>query len=249
MEKIIGPIINGVAPEVECLGCRENCCKSCFGSEGCNLFRELTPEELHSVVEDKREIVFRPGETIFKQNTGSSNIICIKSGIAKMYVEGAKNKNLILNIIKNNEIILSGGILSNSIRPYTVAAITHVECCFISSERIVQLLLTNSRFALSFLEHYHAQRNHMFNTLVNLTQKYMPGKVADTLLNLKNNVFGSNPFQVPFSRQELAEMSAMTKESFVRILTEFRSSGLVRISGKMMEIVDEKGLIELSRNG
>ena len=89
----------------------------------------------------------------------------------------------------------------------------------------------------------------MFNTLVNLTQKYMPGRVADTLLYLRHQVFHSNPFLLPFSRQELAEMSAMTKESFVRILKEFKSSGLINQEGKYMEIIDEESLNEISKNG
>lgn len=233
----------------DCAGCREFCCKSCFTSEGGNMFKNLTREEMNLLVENKQEVKFKPGETIFKQNTGSSHIICFRSGIAKVYVEGDKNKNIIVKVVKDSEIIISGGILTQSIRPFTVSAVTPVECCFINSEKIIQLLFSNLNFALAFLEKYHLQSNQMFNTLVTLTQKYMPGKVADTLLNLKNRVFLENPFHLPFSRQELAEMSAMTKESLVRVLSEFKHSNLVKIHGKTMEIIDEEGLMELSRNG
>ena len=69
------------------------------------------------------------------------------------------------------------------------------------------------------------------------------------LVNLRNNIFVQNPFQIPFSRQELADMSAMSKESFVRVLSEFKDSGLVAIHGKAIEILDEEGLTALSRNG
>ncbi len=201
------------------------------------------------LVQNKQEVRFRTGETIFKQNTGSSHIICFRKGIAKVYVEGDNHKNLIVKIVKDSDIIVSGEILTQSLRPFTVTAVTDVECCFIDSARIVELLFSNLHFTLAFLEKYHQQSHQMFNTLVMLTQKYMPGKVADTLLRLKNDIFLQNPFHIPFSRQELADMSAMTKESFVRVLSEFKDSGLVAIHGKSFEILDEEGLVALSRNG
>ena len=208
-----------------------------------------TALELKLLTENRRRVVFRPGETILKQNTGSSHLICIRKGMSKLFVEGIKEKNLILKIIRDSEIIISGGMLTQSARPFTVTAISEVECCFINNEKVLELLQTNTNFAICFLEKYHQQFNHMFTALVNMTQKYMPGRVADTLLYLKNQVFYTNPFNCPLSRQELSEMSAMTKESLVRILTEFKNSNLIKTEGKNIEILDEQALIEISRNG
>jgi CRP/FNR family transcriptional regulator, polysaccharide utilization system transcription regulator len=213
------------------------------------MFKNLTPEELDLLVNDRLQVRFRAGETILKQNTASSHLICIRKGMAKLFVEGSRDKSLIIKILKDSDLIISGSILTKIVRPFTVTAVTETECCFINSEKIVHLLSSNAEFAVSFLEEYYMQSNHLFNTLVNLTLKYMPGKVADTLLYLKNKVFFKNPFIVIFTRQELAEMSAMTKESFVRILTEFKNSNLIKIQGRMIEIIDEQGLMELSRHG
>ena len=233
----------------QCLFCKDDCCVSCFGKDGGLLFRKLSKPELDQLVSSKYSVRFKPGETILKQNTVSSNIVCFRKGIAKVYVEGTKDKNLILKVIKDTGVITSGILIDNSIRPYTVAAVSDVECCFVSSEKIMELFSTNRQFATSLIGHYHQMSNHMFNTLVNLTQKYMPGRVADTILYLKNDIFRENPFMVPFSRQELAEMSAMTKESFVRILKEFKASKLIKSDGKYIEVLDEESLIMISING
>lgn len=232
-----------------CKNCQNNCCKACLQSNGGTIFKSLTKEEIDALFENKQQIKFKAGETILKQNTDSSHLICIRKGIAKLFVEGVREKNLILKIIRDPDIIISGGILVKSIRPYTVSAISEVECCFINIEKIIHMLFTNASFAISFLGNYHQQYNQMFGTLVNLTQKYMPGRVADTLLYLKNQVLCSNPFILPLSRQELAEMSAMTKESLVRILTEFKHSNLIKTEGRMIEIIDEQALTEISKNG
>jgi CRP/FNR family transcriptional regulator len=77
----------------------------------------------------------------------------------------------------------------------------------------------------------------------------MPGRVADTLLYLKNNIFETNPFDFVLSKQELADMSGMTKESFIRSLKEFEDSGLIHHSRNTIEILKESELIEISKNG
>jgi CRP/FNR family transcriptional regulator len=231
------------------MDCRENCCKTCFDAETGRMFKSLSDEEFNQLTVSKRRVVFRPGETILKQNTGSSHLICIRKGMAKLFVEGIKEKNLILKIIKDSDIIVSGGILTQSTRPFTITAISEVECCYINTDKVLELVQNNFNFAVSYLEKYHQQFNQMFTALVNLTQKYMHGRVADTLLYLKNQVFYSNTYTCSLSRQELAEMSAMTKESLVRILTEFKNSNLIKTEGRTIEILDEQTLIEISRNG
>jgi len=54
---------------------------------------------------------------------------------------------------------------------------------------------------------------------------------------------------MPGNGQELEEMSAMTKEGFVRILKEFKSSGLEKLIKKFMEVLDEDTLMSINKNG
>jgi CRP/FNR family transcriptional regulator len=85
--------------------------------------------------------------------------------------------------------------------------------------------------------------------MVSLTQKYMPGRVAETLLYLKNEIYKKQKFTMDLSRQELAEMSNMTKESLVRILQQFKESNLIKTQGSEIEIIDEGSLNHISKNG
>jgi CRP/FNR family transcriptional regulator len=77
----------------------------------------------------------------------------------------------------------------------------------------------------------------------------MPGRVADLLLYLKNEIFLCNPFNTRLSRQELADMTGMTMESFIRILKEFKVSGIIAVDGSNIHILDEEALMLISRKG
>jgi len=232
-----------------CAQCTDSCCALCFDIGDENIFNCLTEEELKMLVIEKRHVHFKAGETIIKQNTSASHVVCIKSGLAKIIAEGAGDKKLILRLVTTHSILTGGGIFINEIRHFTVQAVTEVECCFIDSEKIYELVSKNSQFAFELLKLNNRQNIEMLNNLVSITQKYMPGRVADLLLHLKNKIFNCNPFDTNLSRHELADMTGMTMESFIRILKEFKSSGIITVDGSSIHILDEEALVVISRKG
>jgi CRP-like cAMP-binding protein len=44
-------------------------------------------------------------------------------------------------------------------------------------------------------------------------------------------------------------MTGMTMESFIRILKEFKSGGLISVDGSNIHILDEDALVVISRKG
>ena len=225
------------------------CCKHCFEEDQNNIFKNLTDSELEFLIDGKQQIVYFPGETIIKQHTTSAYVVCVKEGMAKVYVEGVKDKNLLVKIVNKGDFITGGGLFNGNIQKFTIAAISQTSCCLIDSSKLTRLFSENNQFAIDILRHHTKQNNILLSKLVNLTQKYMPGRVADTLLYLKNEIYKENPFKINLSRQELADMSNMTKESFVRILHEFKSSNLIETKGSVIEIMDENSLTSISKNG
>jgi CRP/FNR family transcriptional regulator len=225
------------------------CCKNCFKSDESFIFESLNSEELEFLVEGKQQIKYKPGETIIKQNTSSTFVVCVRSGLAKVYVEGTKGKNSIVKLIKHSDFVTGGGLFNGNIQKFTITAVTPVTCCLIDSSKLVILFSKNNEFATEMLRHHIKQNNILLNKLINQTQKYMPGRVADTLLYLKDEIFETNSFSIPLTRQDLADMSNMTKESFVRILQEFKSSELIKTEGNSIEILKEEALVSISKNG
>jgi CRP-like cAMP-binding protein len=233
----------------KCLGCTYDCCLNRTNCGATHIFNNLTIDELRSVMDTKRQITFRAGETLSKQNTPLTHLICIRNGLAKVVSEGPKGKNLIIDIIKDNNIFTGGGTVIDDTHHFTVAALTDIECCFIETSKIIAVLSVNSVFAIYLLKLYNSQHIKMHKTLINLIYKYMPGRVADTLLYLKNEIFLTNPFKFVLTKQELADMSGMTKESFIRNLKEFEDSGIISHTRNTIHIIKEEDLTEISKNG
>jgi CRP/FNR family transcriptional regulator len=236
----------------ECIDCEKgkSCCNmSCFVENEANIFKSLTEKELHFLVDKKQQIKYNVRETIIKQNTSSTFVICMRDGLAKVFIEGEKGKNLIVKIIGRGDFISGGGLFNGNVQHFTISALTPVTCCLIDASKLSNLFAENNSFAVELLRNHTKQNNYLLSKMVSLTQKYMPGRVAETLLYLKNDIYRKSKFSIDLSRQELADMSNMTKESLVRILQQFKESNIIKTQGSEIEITDESSLINISKNG
>jgi CRP/FNR family transcriptional regulator len=212
-------------------------------------FQCLTKEELTFVNENRYEATFKPGETIIKQGSPSSNALFMASGMAKTYIEGINGKNFILSIALPGRLIIGPGAYVDSRHTYSVAAITTVQACFINFDVFKQIVKTNGAFAESLLEDISAKSLGTLNRMVNLSQKKMHGRLADALLYFSDVVFKSDEYEMILSRQELGEMTNMAKECVVRILKELEDSEVIYSDSSRIKILNREKLVQISVKG
>jgi CRP/FNR family transcriptional regulator, polysaccharide utilization system transcription regulator len=199
--------------------------------------------------ENRYEAIFKPGEIMLKQGSPASNALFMASGMAKTYIESSSGKNFVLGISQPGMLILGPGAYVDSRNSYSVAALTAVNACFISFDILRQLVKVNGAFAESFLEDISLKALGSHNKLVCLTQKKMPGRLADALLYFSDEVFNSDDYEMILSRQELGEMTNMAKECVVRILKELEESGVIYSDSAKIKILNRKKLIQISQKG
>jgi CRP-like cAMP-binding protein len=226
---------------------------NCVSCEKCNnkspLFRNLSDEELAIINDERYEVQFKPGENIIKQGTAATHIISITNGIAKMYIEGLDNKNIILEILKPWKLFGGQGIFIDNRYHYSVTAIEPTTACFIDASHLKKIIRSNPEFAELFIANCSLNSVKIFERLVSLTQKQMPGRIADILLYLCNEVYNNISFEISLSRQDIGDFSSMTKDSAIRILKDFESEGIIQLDGKHFTIIKKDILEEIAIRG
>jgi CRP/FNR family transcriptional regulator, polysaccharide utilization system transcription regulator len=213
------------------------------------LFCLLSKEELQLVDANKLNVNFKAGETIRKQGTSMSHVLSVNSGLAKLYLEGIEGRLAILRIVKPTNFIGGPGIYHDQMHHFSITALHDTSVCFIDLQVFKNILRGNHHFAEEFLKDLSREVIKVYNRLIHLTQKQMPGRMADALLYLHEEIFMQPKFPMVLSRSDLAELSAMSKESAVKILRDFQKDGLIHISDHEMEILDYDTLLKISRVG
>ena len=212
-------------------------------------FENLTSEELRLVDDNRYEATFKPGEIIIKQGAPAANAVFLATGIGKVYIEGSDGRNFILGIYKSSNLLLGPGVHLTKSHSYTVSALTFVQACFVSFDILYSLIGKNPKFAHGMLEDLSMKTFNAHNRLLSITQKKMPGRLAEALLYFSEEIFGAEEYDILMSRQELGEMTNMAKESVVRILKEFETSGIITASCARIKILDKEKLRTISEHG
>jgi len=185
---------------------------------------------------------------MFKQGTPSPHFLCLTTGLAKLYIEGY-GKNLILSLVKPVEYILGPGIFVDNRHHYSASAVEDSTACLVDVITFKKMIRNNPDFADEFIRRISLMTIFNFEQFISLTQKQMNGRIADALFYLSNVIYGSNPFDMTISRQDLADLSGMSKESAIRILKEFKDEGILTVDGNTLHILNPQQMKKISETG
>ncbi|MCF6170822.1 MAG: Crp/Fnr family transcriptional regulator [Bacteroidales bacterium] len=209
----------------------------------------MTDEQLTKVDTNRREVLFKTGETIFKSSGIQTHFICIQRGTVKVYLEDGKDKNILLRIAKPNEIISGPGFLVDHRHYLTATALEETTTCFVNVEDIKEVMRSNPEFSMELVKHQNEKIIRYFEKILSLTHKQTHGKIAESLLYLADHVYNNDFFETPLNRKDLADMSAMTKESAIRVLKEFEAEGIIIAGNHRFKILNKEMLRRISRTG
>lgn len=226
-------------------GCED--CRECLNRAP--YFQILSPEELDIVNRDRYSVRYKAGEMILKQGTSSTHVLSLIDGIVKIYIEGIGERNLLLSLQKPWALMGGPGMHTDRKVHYSVSALTEVSICFIVLENFNKVMGMNCQFANQLIGHVSTQSVILFDKMISLTQKQMHGRMADGLLYLSKDFFQSDQFKLHLSRQEIADLTAMSKDSAIRILKDFERDGLIALKGNELTILNTDQLQNISLKG
>jgi CRP/FNR family transcriptional regulator, polysaccharide utilization system transcription regulator len=213
------------------------------------IFNSLSEEQFELVNQARCKVRFRPGETIFKQGTAMTHIIIVNEGLVKVYIEGINNRNLILRFARPISIIGGPGFFTDFKNHITTMAIEESSACFIDVNILAELIKENKEFALNLFSWVNQQTVINYYKFIELTQKGMHGRVAGALLYLYNEIFTDRDKGIRINRQDLADLTAMSKESAIRILKEFKDDNIIIVEGSIIVLNDVEKLTQIGLRG
>jgi len=225
----------------KCLDCRH-----CFRKNV--LFELLTDEELDILNDHRTEVLFKKGEIICKQGSPLTHIVIINEGLAKNYIEGPRGKNLIISIVKPYLVNGGPGIYVDMRHYSSLMALVDTKACFIDVNVFKEVIRKNSVFAEEFIRCFSRNNIHTFGQFVTLTQKNMEGRIAEALLYLKNDIFKNGSIR-HITRQEIADLTGLTKESTIRVMKEFKNECVIDEEDKEILILNEEALQKYAELG
>jgi CRP-like cAMP-binding protein len=209
----------------------------------------LNKTEREILIGNSSIVRFSKKDIIFRQDTRTSHIMIMISGMVKIYKEGTGHRQIILRLSLPGSYIGMLSVLGDQIHQFSASAIETSDICFIDLNPFRNIIMENGKYGLKLLNVISQEGLFIFKRLMSQSHKQLPGRIADVLLYFSKEVYNSTKFTFPLTRRELAELAGTTKESFIRTLTEFKNDRIIKLDGSEVEIVSHDIINTLSEFG
>ena len=222
-------------------------CASCDFREV--VFSYLADPAIEELCDHKEEQFFRKGEVINHQGEKISNFKYLKSGLVKLYRRTPSDEEQVIAITRPFEFVSNMSIFSEDRYQYSVSALEDSVVCMVKLDFIKSLFLKNGGFAMGLLSKISRINDKIIAQTLDIRQKNLVGRVAFVLLYFAGEIYRSLIFEMPVSRKEIADYIGMSTANVIRTLSDFKKEGIIKISGKTIEVVDKEKLEIISKHG
>lgn len=197
----------------------------------------------------KTEADYNKGEFIFKEGTNTYGVFCLLEGKVKLVKSGEDGKDHILRLYRAGDILGYRSLFGESGYNSSAIAIEDSKVSFIDREVFLSKLREDNILTLEVLKIFSRELKMSDNHLANLAQKPVRKRTAEALLFI-HEAYGfetdGKTLAATFTREEMANIVGAATESMIRILSDFKSEGLVQLKNKKIIIPNIEELIKVA---
>jgi len=209
---------------------------------GSLIFSGLGEDELAELSEITVEHSFKPGEFVFWDGDNPDWFYIIAEGKVKVLKHASSGKEFIIAFFGPGEMFGEVAVFENKPYPASAQAVAETRVCGIKRGEFLSFLTRRPEVALRIIYVLGGRLRDAQGRLRDIAGERVEQRVASILLMLSSKL-GPN---LPFTRQEIADMAGTTTETAIRVMSRLRDGGIIRsVRGKTV-ILDEAKLRLLS---
>ncbi len=217
-----------------------------------SIFYLLSSEEKEELQHHISILHYKRNEYVFKEGEKPVGFLILISGKVKLFKEGVGGREQIIRMAKPLGIIGHRALFSDEKHIASAVTLEESLICSVSSDYIFNYALKNSDFSYKIIVNLAKELGFSNARIVTLTQKHIRGRLAESLLLLKEKYSFENDgvtLRVYLSREDIANLSNMTTSNAIRTLSTFAIEKVIAIDGRKIKILDAARLERISKLG
>ena len=214
--------------------------------------RSLNQKDKEVIAQHHTYALYKKGELVVKEGEKPHGLICLASGKIKVFKEGIGGREQILRMVRPNGFVGYRSVFSEGTYYASAVAIEDSAITIIEKDCIIKIIKKNPELGLRFMKLLSEELGFSEIRTVSLTQKHIRGRLAESLLVLKETYgFDSDgkTLNVYLSREDIANLSNMTTSNAIRTLSNLASEEIIAIEGRKIMILDYNRLERVSELG
>lgn len=201
-------------------------------------------EELKALGEQRRKKAYPKKSIIYREKDNTNFLYLLVQGKVKIYQINKDGKEITTNLLKGGEYFGYESLLKGEEFFESAETLEDSEVVMIPREDFLRLMYQNREVAAKFIGMLSNNVEEREKQLLDLAYNTVRKRVANALVRLydKYHAEGEPDFSISISREDLASMVGTATESAIRMLSEFKSSGLIEIQGSEIKLIEVEKL-------
>ncbi len=195
--------------------------------------------QMKKLSEDRRTKNFKKREIIFEEEEYPRYLFFIQEGKVKVFKTNDDGKEYIISIHGKGDFFGYLDLIKEDRYTESATAMEETRLSLIPKEDFFTLLNGNRDVASQLIKMLANNMVEKEEQLLNLAYNSVRRRVANALLYL---IEKEGKPEVSILRDDLARIVGTAKESVIRMLTEFREDGYIKIESGVIQIVDRQKL-------
>lgn len=197
-------------------------------------------DELKDLEKNSKTRVFKKKDIIYRQGDFASYAYKIIKGKIKTYQINEDGKEFIIDILKDGDFLGENALIQDTDRTEFAQALDETELSLIPRKDFQDLVFQNREVSAQFIKMLSQNLLAKEHNLMEMAYDTVRKRTADSLMKLYNTYQEKSDGKVSFevTRADLASMVGTATESVIRILSEFKKDGLIKIEGGTIQILE-----------
>jgi CRP-like cAMP-binding protein/CheY-like chemotaxis protein len=210
--------------------------------QGVNELIEIScgKDYLETLKEGRNTDRYKKKQVIYSEGNHPSRLFYIQRGKVKIYKRNEDGKELIVGLYNAGDFLGYIPLMEGKTYRETAEALEDTELAIIPRAEFEELLGSNPSVMKRFIGILARDIDDKEEKLLAIAYNSLRKKVADTLVTLykKYNPGNEPDFRIDLSRENLAAIAGVAKESLIRMLSELKDEKLIGLEGSKIRIVD-----------
>jgi CRP-like cAMP-binding protein len=194
---------------------------------------------------------YKKNQQIYEEGEEPKDLMCLLKGKVKIYKEGVGGRSQIIRMIKPIQYFAYRAYFARENYLTDAAAFEASTVCLIPMKVVKEIMKHNYNICKFFIRQLSVDLGIADERTVNLTQKHIRGRLAESLVFLVDSygLEDDATINIYLAREDLANLSNMTTSNAIRTLSNFVSEKVTVLDGRKIKIIDEEKLRKISKLG
>ncbi|MBI4743959.1 MAG: Crp/Fnr family transcriptional regulator [Actinobacteria bacterium] len=217
-----------------------------------SLFDGFSQSELSGIAEITKERKLKKDTVVFHENDPANALYIIKSGSIKIFKISEDGREHIIEIFELGQIFGEVPVFDGGSYPATAMTLSETEIYIILKSDFENTVKKYPDIALKIIRVLGRRLRQAHNKIHELAFKNVPQKMASLLLRLAEK--NGKPTEkgiliaIPLSRQQIAELIGVSRETATRELNRFNKLNLIFLNKKEIIIIDKQKLSSIAKS-